>query len=63
MRALVKSRAEPGIWMEEIDQPAVGPNDVLVEVAKSSICGYRPPHRRLGRVGSAHDSRADGYRP
>lgn len=39
MRALVKSSSEPGIWMEEIDQPAVGPNDVLIEVAKSSICG------------------------
>lgn len=39
MRALVKSRPEAGIWMEELDQPDVGPNDVLVGVRKTSICG------------------------
>lgn len=39
MRALVKSRPEAGIWLEEIERPAVGPNDVLIRVSKSSICG------------------------
>ncbi len=39
MKALVKSRAEPGIWMEEVPTPAPGPNDVLIEVGKSAICG------------------------
>ncbi|MCL1599143.1 MAG: L-threonine 3-dehydrogenase [Actinomycetia bacterium] len=39
MRALVKSKPEPGIWMENIDEPDVGPNDVLIEVTKTSICG------------------------
>jgi threonine 3-dehydrogenase len=39
MRALVKSKAEPGIWMEDIPKPDVGPNDVLIEVRKTSICG------------------------
>lgn len=39
MRALIKARAESGIWMEEIEQPQVGPNDVLVQVIKSAICG------------------------
>jgi threonine 3-dehydrogenase len=39
MRALVKSKPEPGIWMEDIPEPAVGPNDVLIEVHKTSICG------------------------
>ncbi|MDH3470622.1 MAG: L-threonine 3-dehydrogenase [Acidimicrobiia bacterium] len=39
MRALAKSRPEPGIWMEQIDQPVVGHNDVLVRVSKTSICG------------------------
>ena len=39
MRALVKSNPEPGIWMEDIEQPDVGPNDVLIKIAKTSICG------------------------
>ena len=32
MRALVKSRAEPGIWMEDVPRPSIGPNDVLTVV-------------------------------
>ncbi|HSC09241.1 MAG TPA: L-threonine 3-dehydrogenase [Steroidobacteraceae bacterium] len=39
MKALVKSRREPGIWMEEIPEPRVGHNDVLVRVRKAAICG------------------------
>lgn len=39
MRALVKARPEPGIWLEDIERPAVGPNDVLIRVSKTSICG------------------------
>ena len=39
MRALVKSKAEPGIWMEEVPTPAIGPNDLLVRVHYASICG------------------------
>ena len=39
MKALVKSRAEPGIWLEDIPEPVVGPNDVLIEVRRASICG------------------------
>ncbi|HTW37995.1 MAG TPA: L-threonine 3-dehydrogenase [Steroidobacteraceae bacterium] len=39
MKALVKKEAKPGIWMEEIPEPRVGPNDVLIEIAKTSICG------------------------
>ncbi|QDY99126.1 L-threonine 3-dehydrogenase [Nitratireductor mangrovi] len=39
MRALVKAKAEPGIWMENVPVPEVGPNDVLVRVRKSAICG------------------------
>jgi threonine 3-dehydrogenase len=39
MRALVKSRAEPGIWLEDVPPPAIGPNDLLVRVHYSSICG------------------------
>ncbi|HET8567691.1 MAG TPA: L-threonine 3-dehydrogenase [Candidatus Limnocylindria bacterium] len=39
MRALRKSRPEPGIWMEEVARPAIGPNDLLVRVHYTSICG------------------------
>ncbi|HTT02211.1 MAG TPA: L-threonine 3-dehydrogenase [Steroidobacteraceae bacterium] len=39
MKALVKAQAAPGIWMEDIPIPSVGPNDVLIEIQKTAICG------------------------
>ncbi len=39
MRALVKSRPEPGLWMDDVPQPEPGPHDVLIKVTKMSICG------------------------
>ena len=39
MKALVKSRAEPGLWMEDVPKPEVGINDVLVKVKRTAICG------------------------
>ena len=39
MKALVKAKAEPGLWLEEIPVPSVGINDVLVRVDKTAICG------------------------
>jgi threonine 3-dehydrogenase len=39
MRALVKAKAEPGLWMERVPVPEIGPNDVLIKVRKSAICG------------------------
>ena len=39
MRALVKSRKEPGLWMEDVPVPEPGINDVLIKVNKSAICG------------------------
>jgi threonine 3-dehydrogenase len=39
MKALVKSKAEQGLWLEEIPEPAMGINDVLVRVQKTGICG------------------------
>ena len=39
MKALVKTRAERGIWMDDIPQPPVGHNDVLIKVNRSAICG------------------------
>ncbi|NIA22070.1 MAG: L-threonine 3-dehydrogenase [Anaerolineaceae bacterium] len=39
MKALVKSKAEPGLWLEEVAAPEVGINDVLIRVLKTAICG------------------------
>ncbi len=39
MKALVKSRAAPGLWLEEVPIPEVGKDDVLIKVDKAAICG------------------------
>jgi len=39
MRALVKAKAETGIWMEEVPVPVPGTNEVLIRVEKTAICG------------------------
>ncbi|MGB8019777.1 MAG: L-threonine 3-dehydrogenase [Candidatus Nanopelagicales bacterium] len=39
MRALVKARAGVGLSMQEVPIPEIGPNDVLIRISKSSICG------------------------
>ena len=39
MKALVKSKREPGLWLEDIPKPAVGFNDVLIRVRRVGICG------------------------
>ena len=39
MKALVKSKSERGLWLEDIPEPAIGINDVLIRVQKTGICG------------------------
>jgi threonine 3-dehydrogenase len=39
MKALVKKERRPGIWLDEIAEPKVGHNDVLIKIAKTAICG------------------------
>lgn len=39
MKALVKAKPEEGIWLADVKKPEIGPNDVLVKVKKSAICG------------------------
>ncbi|MGB5706335.1 MAG: L-threonine 3-dehydrogenase [Arenicellales bacterium] len=39
MRALIKSKSEPGIWMQDVPVPEIGPRDVLIEISKTAICG------------------------
>ena len=39
MKALVKRHAEPGLWLEDVEMPEVGINDVLIKVLRTGICG------------------------
>jgi threonine 3-dehydrogenase len=39
MKALVKSKSERGLWLEDIPEPTIGINDVLIRVQKTGICG------------------------
>jgi len=39
MKVLRKSKKEVGIWMEEAEKPEFGPNDLLVKIKKTAICG------------------------
>jgi threonine 3-dehydrogenase len=39
MKALVKKQAKEGLWLEEVEEPKMGINDVLIKVIKTSICG------------------------
>jgi threonine 3-dehydrogenase len=39
MKALVKSQRTPGIWLENVPEPKVGPNDVMIRIRKTAICG------------------------
>lgn len=39
MKALVKSKAEPGLWLENRPKPSFSINDVLIKVKRTAICG------------------------
>jgi threonine 3-dehydrogenase len=39
MKALVKSKAAPGLWLEDVAKPEPGINDVLIRVLRTAICG------------------------
>jgi threonine 3-dehydrogenase len=39
MQALVKKKAEPGLWLDELPVPTIGINDVLIQVLRTGICG------------------------
>ena len=63
MKALVKARAEPGIWMQDVPEPTVGHNDVLIKVHRSAICGTDMHILQLGRLGAEDRAGAHGRRP
>jgi threonine 3-dehydrogenase len=39
MKSLAKTEAKPGIWMVQNDLPEFGPNDILIKIRKTAICG------------------------
>ncbi|KXJ99898.1 MAG: L-threonine 3-dehydrogenase [Acidobacteria bacterium OLB17] len=39
MKAIVKAKAEPGLWIEDVPEPTMGINDVMIRVKKGGICG------------------------
>jgi threonine 3-dehydrogenase len=39
MKALVKAKAEPGLWLQDVPQPSPGPGEVLIRVLRTGICG------------------------
>jgi threonine 3-dehydrogenase len=39
MKALVKKHASPGLWLDDVPEPQIGINDVLIHVDRTGICG------------------------
>jgi threonine 3-dehydrogenase len=39
MKALVKKKAEPGLWLEDVPEPELTINDVLIRIDRTGICG------------------------
>ncbi len=39
MKALVKAEPKPGLWLQDVPEPEVGINDVLIKIVSTSICG------------------------
>ena len=58
-----QEHAEPGLWLEDIPEPKIGINDVLIRVQRAGRLRHRRSHLQLGRMGAADHSRAHGDRP
>ena len=39
MKALVKAKAEKGLWLQEVPIPDIQPNEVLIKIERTAICG------------------------
>ena len=39
MKALVKKEATAGLWLEDVPEPQIGINDVLIKIRRTAICG------------------------
>ena len=63
MKALVKTKAEPGLWLEDVPIPAVGVNDVLIKVKRTGICGTDLHIYHWDALGAEDNSGAADRRP
>src|SRR2546423_14815217 len=39
MKALVKKQSERGLWLEDVPEPTIGINDVLIRIDRTGSCG------------------------
>src|SRR5256884_6400519 len=39
VKALVKTKREPGLWLQDVPEPKPGPGEVLLRVLRTGICG------------------------
>ena len=39
MKALVKRKSEVGLWLEDVPEPEIGINDVMIKIDRTGICG------------------------
>ena len=39
MKALVKKEPKPGLWMDQVAKPSINPDEVLIKITKTAICG------------------------
>lgn len=62
MRALVKAEAKEGLVLRDEPVPRIGPDDILIKVAKTGICGT-DLHLEMGPMGPKDHSRAHGGGP
>ena len=60
MKALIKAQPEPGLWLEDVAEPELGINDVLVRINRTGICGTDLSMLQLGRLGTGDDPGAHG---
>jgi len=40
MKALVKAKAEKGLWLQEVPVPEIAPDEVLIKIERTAICGH-----------------------
>ena len=63
MKAVVKAKPEPGLWLEEVPVPEVGGDDVLIRVVESIHLRHGCADLQLGRLGAKSDSGPDDHWP
>jgi len=39
MKALVKAKSEKGLWMQDVPVPTIDPDEVLIKIERTAICG------------------------